>query len=69
MADEFISVTELARRAGVTRPTMLKMVRSNKGPKYFRLPSGQVRIKRTDGELWLNLLQQADEAVRRLLGW
>lgn len=66
---DWISVNEITARAGISRPTFNKILAKGQGPKHSKLPSGRVKIKRENGETWLQLLDQTDRVIRGLLKW
>ena len=69
MASEFMPIGELAKLTGVSRPTMVSILKKGDGPKHYKLPSGVARVTRVDAEAWLLQLKNADKAVRGALGW
>ncbi|MEV0089115.1 helix-turn-helix domain-containing protein [Saccharopolyspora sp. NPDC050642] len=57
----WVTVTEFCQEFGISRSTWDDWRAKGRAPKCIRLPNGSLRIRRTDFEKWVNLLE--DEAA------
>lgn len=54
----WMTLEEACDELGITRSTMDKWRVTGRGPAWRKLPSGRLRIKRTDFEAWLDALPE-----------
>ena len=57
--DKHLSVAEVCAELGITRSTFYDWRAKRKAPRCFRLPNGELRIKRRDFDAWLTALEEA----------
>ncbi|MEO3750159.1 helix-turn-helix domain-containing protein [Streptomyces sp. B6B3] len=56
-ADEWLSTRQVLRElGGVPRSTFYRWRATGRGPKYKRLPNGQIRVRRADLKQWMDEL-------------
>lgn len=55
----WLTIKEVCEIIGVSRSTLDDWRVKGRGPRFIRLPNGQLRIKRSEFELWLDGLQVA----------
>lgn len=54
-----LTIAELCAELGVARSTFYDWRAARKAPKCIKLPNGEIRIRRTDLERWLEGLEDA----------
>ncbi|MBB5982811.1 helix-turn-helix domain-containing protein [Kribbella solani] len=54
-----LTIAELCAELGVARSTFYDWRQARKAPRCIKLPNGELRIRRTDLENWLDSLQEA----------
>jgi excisionase family DNA binding protein len=54
-----LTIAELCAELGVARSTFYDWRAAKKAPRCIKLPNGELRIRRTDLENWLDSLQEA----------
>nr|WP_272954648.1 helix-turn-helix domain-containing protein [Kribbella sandramycini] len=54
-----MTIAELCAELGVARSTFYDWRAAKKAPRCIKLPNGELRIRRTDLENWLDSLQVA----------
>ncbi|MBB6564758.1 helix-turn-helix domain-containing protein [Kribbella sandramycini] len=54
-----LTIAELCAELGVARSTFYDWRAAKKAPRCIKLPNGELRIRRTDLENWLDSLQVA----------
>jgi predicted DNA-binding transcriptional regulator AlpA len=52
-----LTISEVIAEIGVARATFYRWRQLRKGPRSIKLPNGDVRIRRSDLELWLASLE------------
>ena len=58
-SDELLTIPQVIEEIGVPRATFYRWRSCRKGPKSIKLPSGAVRIRRSELERWLTSLEEA----------
>ena len=56
-ARRYMTVKEICDELGVARSTLYDWRAAHKGPPCLKLPNGDLRVKRTDFERWLESLE------------
>ena len=59
--DELLTVPQFCEEMGVPRATYYRWRQLRRGPRTFKLPNGQVRIRRSAVEEWLAGLEESAE--------
>ena len=54
-----LSVAEVCAELGISRSTFYDWRAKGKAPHCFRLPNGELRIRRSDFDRWLTSLEEA----------
>ena len=54
-----LTVAEVCAELGVARSTFYDWRAAKKGPPCFKLPNGNLRIRRTEFDRWLESLQES----------
>lgn len=54
-----LTIAELCAELGIARSTFYDWRAAKKAPRCFKLPNGDLRIRRTDFENWLHSLEEA----------
>ena len=54
-----LSVAEVCAELGISRSTFYDWRAKGKAPHCFRLPNGELRIRRSDFDKWLASLEEA----------
>jgi predicted DNA-binding transcriptional regulator AlpA len=54
-----LTIADLCAELGVARSTFYDWRAAKKAPRCIKLPNGELRIRRTDLENWLDSLQEA----------
>jgi excisionase family DNA binding protein len=54
-----LTIAEVCEDLGISRSTFYEWRAKRKGPPDFKLPNGEVRIRRIDYESWLSSLGDA----------
>ncbi|WP_443029600.1 helix-turn-helix transcriptional regulator [Spirillospora sp. NBC_01491] len=62
---DVMSVRDLASELHVGRSTVYRWLATGRGPKAFRLPNSELRIRRTDFVEWLQALEIDQEGSPR----
>lgn len=57
--DEVLTIKEVIAELKVERSTYYDWRAKGKAPKSYRLPNGEIRIRRSELELWLESLEEA----------
>jgi len=57
--DELLTVPQFCEEVGVEKSTYYRWRQLGRGPRTFKLPNGQVRIRRSALETWLEELEGA----------
>ena len=57
---EALTIQEVIAELKVSRSTFYDWRAKNKAPKSFRLPNGEIRIRRTELDRWLEDLEDAE---------
>ncbi len=58
--DELLSIPQVLAELGVAKATFYRWRQLGKAPKSIRLPNGQVRIRRSVLDEWLDSLTEAE---------
>lgn len=56
---QMLKLPEVLDEIGMSRAAFYRMRARGKGPKLLKLPNGQLRVRRTDLDAWLNGLEEA----------
>jgi predicted DNA-binding transcriptional regulator AlpA len=56
---EVLTIPEVIREWRIPRATFYRWRQLGKGPKSYKLPNGEIRIRRTDLNEWLRNLEEA----------
>ena len=59
----FMSVAEFCEEIGIARSTWDDWKAKGKGPRCIKLPNGQLRIRRSEFERWLESREEQQEAA------
>lgn len=54
-----LTIPEVIAELKVTRSTFYAWRQTGKAPRCFKLPNGQIRVRRTDLDEWLDSLEEA----------
>jgi excisionase family DNA binding protein len=54
-----LTVTDLCTELGISRSTFYEWRAKGRAPRCIKLPNGEIRIRRTDFENWLDTLEEA----------
>ena len=54
-----MKIADLCVELGISRSTFYEWRTKRKAPKCFKLPNGELRIRRTDFESWLDSLEES----------
>jgi predicted DNA-binding transcriptional regulator AlpA len=54
-----LTIADVCAELGVARSTFYDWRAAKKGPRCFKLPNGDIRIRRSDYDDWLESLQEA----------
>ena len=57
--DRHLSVAEVCAELGISRSTFYDWRAKGRAPRCFKLPNGELRIRRSDFETWLASLEEA----------
>jgi predicted DNA-binding transcriptional regulator AlpA len=57
--DEFLTIPQVITELGVPRATFYRWRQRGRGPRAFKLPNGQVRIRRSSLNEWLKGLEES----------
>ncbi|GAA4215590.1 helix-turn-helix transcriptional regulator [Microbispora amethystogenes] len=58
-ANKPLTVAELCAELGISRSTFYDWRQKGRAPRCLKLPNGDLRIRRTDFDRWLNSLEDA----------
>ncbi|WP_182883274.1 helix-turn-helix transcriptional regulator [Microbispora sp. H10949] len=58
-ANKPLTVAELCAELGISRSTFYDWRAKGRAPRCLKLPNGDLRIRRTDFDRWLNSLEDA----------
>jgi excisionase family DNA binding protein len=61
--DRHLTIAEVCEELNITRSTFYDWRAKRKAPHCFKLPNGEIRIRRTDFESWLSSLDEVVEAA------
>ncbi|QPP07561.1 helix-turn-helix domain-containing protein [Streptomyces bathyalis] len=53
-----LKLTEVLEEIDMSRAAFYRMRARGKGPKLFKLPNGQLRVRRSDLDAWLSLCEE-----------
>lgn len=53
-----LTIADICAELGVARSTFYDWRAANKAPRCFRLPNGEIRVRRIDFEAWLDDLAE-----------
>lgn len=53
-----LTVTDLCTELGISRSTFYDWRAKGRAPRCIKLPNGEIRIRRTDFENWLDSLEE-----------
>lgn len=53
-----LTVTDLCTELGISRSTFYDWRAKGRAPRCIKLPNGEIRIRRTDFETWLDSLEE-----------
>jgi excisionase family DNA binding protein len=53
-----LTVTDLCNELGISRSTFYEWRAKGRAPRCIKLPNGEIRIRRTDFENWLDTLEE-----------
>ncbi|MGD9525151.1 MAG: helix-turn-helix transcriptional regulator [Dehalococcoidia bacterium] len=53
-----LTVNELCTELGISRSTFYEWRAKGRAPRCIKLPNGEIRIRRTDFENWLDSLEE-----------
>jgi len=59
MATQWLTVNEVLKEVRCSRSTFNLWCSDGKGPKLYRMPSKQIRVKRADLDAWLESMVSA----------
>ncbi|MFD5408587.1 helix-turn-helix transcriptional regulator [Streptomyces nojiriensis] len=59
LRDEMLTIPQVIEEIGVPRATFYRWRQLRKGPKAIKLPSGAVRIRRSELERWIETLEES----------
>jgi excisionase family DNA binding protein len=59
-SSKHLTLAELCEELDISRSTFYDWRAKRKAPKCFRLPNGEIRIKRADLERWIETLEDAE---------
>jgi predicted DNA-binding transcriptional regulator AlpA len=62
MARTFLTVSELLTELDVPKSTFFRWKALGQTPRTYKLPNGQIRIRRTDYETWLSSREEPQPA-------
>ncbi|GEL18918.1 excisionase [Pseudonocardia asaccharolytica DSM 44247 = NBRC 16224] len=54
-----LTVADLCAELGISRSTFYDWRAKGRAPRCIKLPNGEIRIRRTDFEAWLDSLEEA----------
>jgi len=54
-----LTVSELCSELGISRSTFYEWRAKNRAPRCVKLPNGEIRIRRTEFERWLDSCEEA----------
>ncbi|GAB2553269.1 helix-turn-helix transcriptional regulator [Kribbella endophytica] len=54
-----LTIADVCSELGVARSTFYDWRAAKKAPRCFKLPNGELRVRRTDLDNWLDSLQEA----------
>lgn len=57
-SDRHLTVAEVCAELGITRSTFYDWRAKGKAPRCLKLPNGELRVRRTDFEEWLESLSE-----------
>jgi predicted DNA-binding transcriptional regulator AlpA len=55
---ERLTIPEVCEDLGIARSTFYSWRATGKGPRCLRLPNGEIRIRRSDYERWLDSFEE-----------
>ncbi|MET9019247.1 helix-turn-helix domain-containing protein [Actinopolymorpha sp. NPDC004070] len=58
-SNERLTVAEFCKELGVSRSTFYEWRKKARGPRCIRLPNGELRIRRSELERWLDAHEEA----------
>ena len=61
--DRHLTIADLCEELNITRSTFYDWRAKRKAPRCFKLPNGEIRIRRADYETWLSSLDEVVEAA------
>ena len=53
-----LTVTDVCVKLGISRSTFYEWRAKGRAPRCLKLPNGEIRIRRTDFERWLDSLEE-----------
>lgn len=56
---ERLTVAEVCEDLGISRSTFYEWRAKGKGPRCIKLPNGEIRVRRTELERWLDTCEEA----------
>ncbi|MFJ3193746.1 helix-turn-helix transcriptional regulator [Streptomyces griseoviridis] len=56
---KLLKLPDVLTELGMSRPAFYRMRARGKAPRLIKLPNGQIRVRRTDLDTWLNAYQDA----------
>jgi predicted DNA-binding transcriptional regulator AlpA len=57
VSDRHLTIADVCEELGIARSTFCDWRAKRKGPRCFRLPNGDLRIRRSDYEDWISSLE------------
>lgn len=61
--DRHLTIAEVCAELSITRSTFYDWRAKRKAPRCFKLPNGEIRIRRADFDDWLSSLGEVVEAA------
>ncbi|MCX4542682.1 helix-turn-helix domain-containing protein [Streptomyces sp. NBC_01565] len=56
---QMLKLVEVLEELGMSRAAFYRMRARGKGPRLFKLPNGQLRVRRSDLDAWLSGCEEA----------
>ena len=53
-----LTITQLCKELGISRSTFYEWRAKGRAPRCIKLPNGEIRIRRTEFERWLDSLEE-----------
>ena len=56
--EDRLTIAQLCKELGISRSTFYEWRAKGRAPRCIKLPNGQIRIRRTEFERWLDSLEE-----------